>query len=226
MSYSTVEVASFAEFHDLVGGLNSDGSIYRGVSDATNHTLVPSIGRLTLRERGNGGLPSYESRVFRLFKERAIPFLQRQPSTDLEWLALAQHHGVPTRLLDWTYNPLVAAYFAVAPKGETPRGVYVYRKIQTIDASVPLDPFTVKKVYKFRPPHFTERVRVQSSVFTLHPDPKAVLVDPKRITKIVIAPAYREEFRKVLRRYHVGAAHLFPGLDGLAQELVDGQSAE
>ena len=51
--------------------------------------------------------------ILNRFKHRSLPYQERVLTTDWEYLFFMQHFGVPTRLLDWSENPLVAVYFAI-----------------------------------------------------------------------------------------------------------------
>ncbi|MPQ46640.1 FRG domain-containing protein [Marinifilum sp. N1E240] len=78
--------------------------IYRGLSKF-HYQLKTSLIRL------NGPYPDLEFHLLRNFKKYSSrPDINNK--SDWEWLALAQHHGLPTRLLDWTYSPYVALHFA------------------------------------------------------------------------------------------------------------------
>src|SRR5437016_1232848 len=105
-------VSSFQGLHRAIQQFDPNDTIFRGVTDPT-HDLRPSVGRLVLPQGKGRTIQNEEKWIFETFKQRAVPFLNFQPADDWDWLALAQHHGLPTRLLDWSINPLVATYFAV-----------------------------------------------------------------------------------------------------------------
>jgi hypothetical protein len=80
--------------------------IYRGLS-CKDYDLKTSLIRL------GGNYPELEPHLLRNFKKYA--HRDASPGNSIwNWLAVAQHHGLPTRLLDWTYSPYVALHFATA----------------------------------------------------------------------------------------------------------------
>ena len=100
---------------DQLASHQKEGWIYRGQSDAKDR-LKTSLERAC----ESWGMPlslanKTEKLLIREFQRRLYHYTAHIPSKKAyyEWLSLMQHHGAPTRLLDFTYSINVAAYFAV-----------------------------------------------------------------------------------------------------------------
>ncbi|WP_019602884.1 FRG domain-containing protein [Teredinibacter turnerae] len=217
-----IEINSFSDLHIAVQSLDPRFAIFRGVK-SSEYPLIPSIGRVTLREGEQ--LDKVESRILKTFKERSVPFLEFEPKNEWEWLAVAQHHGLPTRLLDWTRNPLVGAYFSVQKEHNGDSAIYVIPRDSvtadqtTWESPLDLNLDTNGRETRYIPSHVTNRIVAQSGLFTVHSNPREPL-DSVGLYRLIIPNKYRAELKRELYKYGVNEAALFPGLDGLSNHIA------
>lgn len=229
-----ITLKSFDSFIEHIKQYNSRITIYRGVTHES-YDLRPKIGRVEKR-KPREELITIESRLLRRFQERSIPYLSYQPQDMWELLVLAQHHGLPTRLLDWTRNPLVAAFFAVEreikdyelEKHSGRSAIYVFNGERVISKGDLLKPnpkyaggpFSVKETEKFVPAHIDERITAQHGVFTIHPDPtNPNPFQPQYLDKLIIRNKPRKKWKHRLNTLGINRASLFPDLDNLARYI-------
>ena len=216
-------VDTVENFITLVEGNFEYGYHYRGVGDADRHQLLPSIGRYLSTYSRVGktktDLLTDEQKAFKIFYTEGVLHEPEVGRNYWQWLALAQHHGMATRLLDWTYSPLVALYFAVWKPANTDSCVYVVSKdirFVSTKETEDIDPFTFREVCAYLPPHMTARLRAQSGVFTIHPDSTSPLTDYV-VGKIRVCREARKQIKLCLNHLGIHEKNLFPDLDGLAR---------
>jgi type I restriction enzyme M protein len=145
------------------------------------------------------------------------------PTNAWEWLSVAQHHGLPTRLLDWTHNPLAALFFAVSKHPKCDGQFIALRSVLRITETMPEGPLKIDRPVKYYPNHVTPRIRAQEGVFIacakLEDPLDASLPKGWKIERCLIPAGAKEELRYDLFRLGIHASSLFPDIDGLAARV-------
>jgi hypothetical protein len=232
------EIDGLQTFLKIVSKYKQRTTIYRGVTHE-KYDLRPKVGRVKPLKKDEA-LIKLEERLLRRFCERSIPFLEYKPEYAYEWMSYAPHHGLPTRLLDWSRNPLVALFFAVRRKINEKEidsktsgnsAIYVYHNDKKtiiskenewakINKMYENGPFKVKDTRKFVPEHINRRIIAQAGVFTVHPNPKDQMpFTAKELDKYIIPNNHRQKIKKQLFGLGVNEASLFPDLDRIATQI-------
>lgn len=220
----THQVSSFADLWKILTRFrNNRRWMFRG-QGRSDWGLVPKIGREMFSR------DIRDCAFFNKWKERAAGLVSAPVGDDWDWLAIAQHHGFPTRLLDWSYNPLAAAFFASAQEQPGSAALYALEFQKLIEPSYG-EPFDTrwKGVRVHRPRGIVTRLVRQSGLFTIHQPPYLALEDflagedpagdSFRLEKIIIEEGYRNDLRTDLQFMGIDLASLMGDLDALSVQM-------
>lgn len=245
-------IDSWEEFQKLVNGPECRRWAFRG-QEKSEWSLNSTLSRYLIDFKVHqDGWAHQEDRIIRIFRRKAELFLQHVPKENdiFQWLALMQHHGAPTRLVDFTWSPFVAAFFALE-KAKTDCAVWAVnfsilkdRKYdfqseqKPIEAPRPEDLNTYRRLFignrvpfitAGEPFNMNQRQIAQSGTFLipgiLDTPIEGILsswLDPEKvIVKFVLKSSnIRDEAMESLYYMNITNATLFPGLDGLARSLA------
>jgi hypothetical protein len=243
------EIVNWTKFVELIDAafepeewspLKPPRYVFRGQANASR-TLRPSL------RREMDGLNALEAleiegaalRAFQLHANQHLDAATLPPAADVAgWWSLMQHHGAPTRLLDWTPSPYVAAYFAVERHPESDGVIWTIHgdTVRGHHGAMPrmdsfFDPLADSRVYVVAPSRETARMAAQQTMFTVSANVMAdhgeILantpqpVDKALFIRLVVPAKLKPGFLKRLRRMNITAQALFPGVDGLGRSVAE-----
>jgi hypothetical protein len=248
-TYETIVIGSWKEFQEAVTGPAFRAWAFRGQSDA-GWQLFSTLSRYLRGFRVHpDAWPVVEERTLRIFRRKSHLFLEHLPAEgdSFEWLALMQHHGAPTRLLDFTWSPYVAIFFALE-KATTDAAVWAIfppdlskQMVRTVRASQKDGPDEVgpwvpgnyekhflpnkERIVSIGEPHRMNQRLIAQSGTLLMPgllnEPVEEIAPSHSVKKLKLLTHHlRREAMLDLYRMNVNNASLFPGLDGLSRSLA------
>ncbi len=249
----TTRIESWSEFVDYLDGyMNRSIGVpryfFRGQSNA-EWGLLPSLTRYC-KDRNLQWALKHELKILRMFREEAhnhlsTPLLPSDQKKVAVWWPVMQHYGAPTRLLDWSNSPFVAAYFAVSKITEDDGAVFLvhphkinlkakeehgYNEKNFLDLCLKSEDSTF--LLFFQPSVKHSRVSAQQGGFSVCGNPLKdhILAIAQNIVddndedifqKIVIPANLKSTFLVRLHQLNITARTLYQGIDGLGESLAE-----
>jgi hypothetical protein len=232
-NYDKTEIESLSDFFGVFSWALDANKLFwfRGHS-RVKYGLAPSALRYADLEKRDRALTLVAD--MRRFLEMKLP-RPPAPEDELAWMQVAQHYGLPTRLLDWTQNAAVALFFAcwkdldedglvvilnpielnqtVEPRSprifNSQRDGQIIRPYFKLDGRVRADG---KRTIAINPTWNTERIAIQQGAFTLHGSRKFEL-DRRQASSLLYVPILREHKESLLnelQRVGIGEMFIFP----------------
>jgi len=203
--------------------------------------LIPTLGR---KKKFS---PEKENYLIKRFRQNATQLVSYSHHSKWDWLLTMQHHGVPTRLLDWSENALIGLYFAVCEKPKYDGAFWILlpsllNKNSNIEPNysvdIPsfddpiLDNYSTSNLVRETTSHLdpiavivpriNPRIQAQLGVFTLmHRDPKPIeeVGDGEHIWRYIIPSGSKKNIIKELKILGINKFSLFPELSSIGEIL-------
>lgn len=249
-----IEVHTFDEYRGIVTKYNYHEWIFRGQNNS-DYKLESSLYRTIKRNeeiRSKSKAKTihlkreiYEKEMLEIFQGSSHLFIDKVPDKNeiFDWLSIMQHYGAPTRLLDFSFSPYMALYFAISGASSDAAVFCVnYKKLSKVDELADKD---ISEKYKnimrqeknikntilvpFEPKFKNERLFVQQGVFlvpnTLNFSHQDILSEydtegnDEIYSKIIIKQECFVEMITELQRMNIKASSVYPGFEGFCKSF-------
>lgn len=240
-NYKEIRVKSWSQLREIFESGEYRSWAFRGQPDASWKLETPLSRYLRRSGVQEKHWKRQEERILRIFRRKAHLHLSKIPDErdSFEWLALMQHHGAPTRLLDFTWSQYVAAFYALSdpPRGcdsaiwalyppaladNDKFGLWTYGNFEKHFL-----PNTKPIVVIGEPHHMNQRLIAHSGTFVvpgkLAAPVEEIVASHVNVDSLVKLTLATDQIRRdaINALYHMNITHatLFPDLDGLARSM-------
>jgi len=170
MEIREISFNSIQEFLEYISIQNDEKiRLFRGQME--DWPLDSKILRLVKNKKRIKDFFKIENLIFNQFKEN-YNHLYKKDLNNWEIISLGQHYGLPTRLIDWTKNPLIALWFAFEQEKNNENNRVVYGLVVENDSLVNFQKdklFNSRFIKVFEPKPFDKRIINQESWFSIQP---------------------------------------------------------